>query len=53
MILSLFIWAGLFLLLAGFHFWKKKPILGWLFLIIGIFGMAIGYIVISIFPDKI
>jgi hypothetical protein len=53
MILSLFIWAALFLLLAIFNFWKKKPVLGWLFLAIGIFGMALGYIVISLFPDKI
>ena len=53
MILSLFIESALFILLGLFFFWKKKPILGGLFVMIGIGGIAVGLMVVSIFPEKL
>lgn len=53
MILSLFIISGLLTGLGIFNFIKKKPLLGWLFLLAGIVGIAIAMVVISIYPDKI
>ena len=53
MILSLFIESVLFILLGLFFFWKKKPILGVLFVMIGIGGIAVGLIVVSLFPEKL
>ena len=53
MILSLFIISGLFFLIGLFNFIKKKPSLGWLFLLIGIVGISLAYIVVSLYPDKI
>ena len=53
MILSLFIESVLFILLGLFFFWKKKPVIGSLFVLIGIGGIAVGLVVVSFFPDKI
>lgn len=53
MILSLFVISGILSLIGTFNFLKKKPLLGWLFLLAGLTGLAIAFIVISIYPDKI
>jgi hypothetical protein len=53
MILSLFIISSLLSLIGLFNFIKKKPLLGWLFMLAGLTGIAIAFIVISIYPDKI
>lgn len=53
MILSLFVISGILSLIGAFNFLKKKPLLGWLFLLAGLTGLAIALIVISIYPDKI
>ena len=53
MILGLFIESAIFILLSIFFFWKKKPVLGGLFALIGIAGAVIGLIVIYLFPEKI
>ncbi|HEY9115758.1 MAG TPA: hypothetical protein VIN10_13750 [Bacteroidales bacterium] len=52
MILSLYIVSGLFALFGLFNFYKKKPVIGWLFVLIGIFGIALAVIVTTLFPDK-
>jgi len=53
MILSLFIISGLSLLFGVFNFFKKKPTIGWLFLLVGIVGTAIALAVVSLYPEKI
>jgi hypothetical protein len=53
MILSLFIESGLFFLLGLFFFFKKKPVIGWLFVLVGILGLMVAVAVISIYPEKI
>jgi len=53
MILSLFIESGLFFLLGLFFFWKKKPLIGWLFVLIGFLGLVLAASVVYIYPDKI
>ena len=53
MILSLFIVSGLLTLIGFFNFIKKKPALGWLFLLAGIVGIAIALVVVSLYPYKI
>jgi len=45
--------SGLFALFGLFNFYKKKPVIGWLFVIIGIFGIALAIAVTIIFPDKL
>jgi hypothetical protein len=52
MIKSLFIISGLFFLVGLFNFFKKKPTLGWLFVAIGIVGLSLAFIVVSLYPDK-
>jgi hypothetical protein len=53
MILSLFIWSGLFVLLGLWLLWKKKPLLAGLFILIGILGLALGFTVAYVYPDKL
>jgi hypothetical protein len=53
MIISLYIVSGLFALFGLFSFFKKKPVIGWLFLLIGIFGTALALIVTILFPEKL
>jgi len=53
MILSLFIVSCLFALFGLFNFYKKKPIIGWLFVLIGFFGLLLATIVFYLFPDKL
>jgi hypothetical protein len=52
-ILSLFIWSGLFVLLGIWLLMKKKPLLGGLFILIGIFGFVLGFTVTYLYPEKI
>jgi uncharacterized membrane protein HdeD (DUF308 family) len=52
MILQLFIFAILFAAFGIFNFIKKKKVLGWMFLLLGIFALIIGTIVISLYPHK-
>ena len=53
MILSLFIYSGLFILLGLWLLLKKKPLLGALFILIGIMGILLGFVVIYLYPEKI
>lgn len=53
MIYGLFVVSGLILLLGLFYFWKKKPLLGALFVLASIAGFALGVVVVYLFPDKI
>lgn len=53
MIKSLFIVSSLLILIGLFNFIKKKPVLGWLFMLAGIAGIAVAFVVVSLYPDKI
>jgi len=51
MILSLFIISGLLLLGGIFFFIKKKPPLGWMFSLLGLFGLVLAVIVKWLYPE--
>lgn len=53
MILTLFIVSLFFILLGVFNFIKKKPVLGWFFLLLGIMGFALGVVVVWLYPNTI
>ncbi|NOX85176.1 MAG: hypothetical protein GXO86_04290 [Chlorobi bacterium] len=53
MIFSLFIISLFFTLFGVYSFLKRKPVLGWFFLVLGIFGFMIGGVVISLYPDTL
>lgn len=53
MILSLFIESGLLFLLGVFFFWKKKPLIGWLFVLVGVLGLIIAVSVVYLYPEKL
>ena len=53
MIKSLFIISAMFFLVGLFNFFKKKPALGWLFIAIGVVGLSLAFIVVSLYPDKL
>jgi hypothetical protein len=51
MILTLFIVSGLFLI-GGFIFFRKhKAILGWMFVMLGFFGLVLAAIVKWLYPN--
>ncbi|MDP2721518.1 MAG: hypothetical protein Q8O72_02070 [Bacteroidales bacterium] len=51
MILSLFIVSGLFLI-GGFIFFRKhKSLLGWMFVMLGIFGLVLASVVKWLYPN--
>ena len=53
MIYGLFIVSGLILLFGLYNFWKKKPVLGTLFLLAALAGFGLGIVVVYLFPDKV
>jgi hypothetical protein len=53
MILQLFIFGFLFLVLGLFFYFKKKKILGYMFVLLAIFAVAIGLIVVNLFPHTL
>ena len=53
MIYSLFFWSVFFILLGLYFFWKKKPLLGWLFLLVGLMALTVGFAVVTFFPEKL
>lgn len=53
MIYSLFVVSGLLFLWGLYNFWKKKPLLGTLFVLAALAGFALGIVVVNLFPDKI
>lgn len=50
MILSLFIVSGLFLLGGIIFFLKHKPLLGWMFVMLGVFGLVLATVVKWLYP---
>lgn len=53
MILQLFIFALAFFILAGVMFFRKKKVLGVLFIVLGVFALVIGSIVVWLYPDTV
>jgi len=53
MIWGLFVVSGLIFLLGIFYFWKKKPLLGTLFVLAALAGFTLGAVVVHLFPGKI
>jgi hypothetical protein len=53
MILGLFIESGILLLIGLFLFWKKKPLLGWVFTLASLAGFVLALIIIYLFPEKL
>ena len=53
MILQLFIFGILFVAFGIFNFVKKKKILGWMFVLLGVFAFVIGLIVVSLYPHTL
>ncbi len=51
MILSLFIISGLLLLGGIVFFVKRKALLGWMFLLLGIFGFVLAIVVKWLYPE--
>ena len=51
MIIQLFIFAVLFLALGIVFIFKKKKILGWMFVLLSAFAFLIFFIVISLYPQ--
>jgi len=51
MILTLFIVSGLFLI-GGFIFFRKhKALLGWMFVLLGVFGLVLAAVVKWLYPN--
>ncbi|MCF8234572.1 MAG: hypothetical protein K9G67_07060 [Bacteroidales bacterium] len=50
MIIQVFIFALLFLVLGIIFILKKKKLLGWMFILLFIFALAIGSIVVGLYP---
>jgi len=53
MIIQLFIFAFLFVAFGIFNFIKKKKILGWFFVVLGLFAFVIGAVVVSLYPHTL
>lgn len=51
MILTLFIVSGLFLLGGIVFFIKHKPLLGWMFALLGVFGLILAVVVKWLYPE--
>jgi uncharacterized membrane protein HdeD (DUF308 family) len=50
MILQLFIFAIFFLTFGIYNFTRRKKILGWFFVLLGVFALVIGWIVVRLYP---
>jgi len=50
MIIQLFIFGLIFFILALITFIKKKKILGWLFILLGVFSVVIGAVAVYLYP---
>jgi uncharacterized membrane protein HdeD (DUF308 family) len=53
MIIQLFIFALLFLGFGIFNFIRRKRVLGWFFVLLGAFALAIGLIVVRLYPHTL
>ena len=43
----------LFLIIGIFMFFKKKPLIGWFFIVLGLTGLLLWITVVAVFPDKL
>ncbi len=43
----------LFFLIGIFMFFKKKALIGWFFIILGLTGILLWIAVVAVFPDKL
>jgi len=53
MIIQLFIFGLLFTAFGVYNFIKKKKVLGWMFVLLGVFATVIGLIVVSLYPQTL
>ncbi len=53
MIIQLFIFSFIFFILGIVFFVRKKKLLGWFFVILGIFALGLGSIVVSLHPETL
>lgn len=53
MIIQLFIFTILFLGFGVFSMFRKKKIVGWLFILLGIVALVIGVVVVSLYPHTL
>jgi hypothetical protein len=53
MIIQLFIFALFFFGFGIYNFVRRKKILGWFFILLGAFALAIGLIVVRLYPHTL
>ncbi len=53
MILTLFIISALLFLFGIYSFWRKKAIIGFFAVLVGLLGVLLGIAVVYFYPDKL